>query len=154
MIVRLLVIGKTKEKWVDQGIQHYTKRIKPFVGLDIQYLKDQKVNTIESKKQADGEVLAKEIDAEDYVILLDEGGEELSSVQFADFFTHPATTSKRKLTFVIGGAYGFSETIYKRADKKISLSEMTFPHDLVRVMFLEQLYRAYTIINNKKYHHS
>lgn len=154
MNIRLLTIGKTKEKWIQSGMDHYTKRLKPFVRFDIKYLKDPKSSDIESKKKSDGLIILDEIEPTDYLILLDEGGQEMNSVDFAKFIDHPALRSRKNIIFVIGGAYGFSEEVYHRADEKLALSLMTFPHDLIRVMFMEQLYRAFTILNNKNYHHS
>ncbi len=153
MKIKLLCIGKTKEKWINTGIQHYSERVKHFCSFSIDYLKDKKTSDSDHKKSADGEAILSAVDSSDFLILLDEKGKEMTSVEFSEFLSHPALTTKKNIIFVIGGAYGFSSEVYDRADRKISLSLMTFPHDLIRVMFTEQLYRAYSILNHKNYHH-
>ena len=151
----LLLVGKTQSKIFREGIDDYTSRIKhymPFSFTTIPELKNTKNITEEQQKQKEGELIMKEIQPTDTVVLLDEHGSELTSVQYADWLTRKQNTARR-LVFVIGGPYGFSQEVYTRANDKISLSRMTFSHQMVRLIFTEQLYRACTIIKGEPYHH-
>ena len=151
----LLLVGKTQSKIFREGIDDYTSRIKhymPFSSTTIPELKNTKNITEEQQKQKEGELIMKEIQPTDTVVLLDEHGSELTSVQYADWLTRKQNTARR-LVFVIGGPYGFSQEVYTRANDKISLSRMTFSHQMVRLIFTEQLYRACTIIKGEPYHH-
>lgn len=151
----LLLVGKTQSKIFREGIDDYTSRIKhhmPFSITTIPELKNTKNITEEQQKQKEGELIMKEIQPTDTVVLLDEHGSELTSVQYADWLTRKQNTARR-LVFVIGGPYGFSQEVYTRANDKISLSRMTFSHQMVRLIFTEQLYRACTIIKGEPYHH-
>ena len=151
----LLLVGKTQSKIFREGIDDYTSRIKhymPFSITTIPELKNTKNLSEEQQKQKEGELIMKEIQPTDTVVLLDEHGSELTSVQYADWLTRKQNTARR-LVFVIGGPYGFSQEVYTRANDKISLSRMTFSHQMVRVVFLEQLYRSMTIIKGEPYHH-
>ena len=151
----LLLVGKTQSKIFREGIDDYTKRIKhymPFSITTIPELKNTKNITEEQQRQREGELILKEIQPADTVVLLDEHGSEFTSLQYAGCLTQKQNTARR-LVFVIGGPYGFSQDVYARANEKISLSRMTFSHQMVRLIFTEQLYRACTIIKGEPYHH-
>ena len=156
MKISLFVVGKTNHNYLSPGIDDYTKRINHYIPFNIQYIADAK-NTKNlsqaQQKQADGQNLLNAFDKSDYVVLLDERGKEFTSKDFSSFIEKKMQTVAKRLVFVVGGPYGFSEDVYQRANEKISLSKMTFPHDLIRLIFTEQLYRSFTIINNEPYHH-
>ena len=156
MKIKLLQVGKTNEKYLLEGIEKYYKRINRYISFEIQTipeLKNTKKLSQEQQKQQEGILIAKKIAPTDFLILLDEKGKSYSSINFARFIEEKAIQSTKQITFVIGGPYGFSKEIYQRANNKISLSTMTFSHQLIRLLFLEQVYRAYTIINKEPYHH-
>ena len=155
MKIRLLVVGKTKEKEIQSGIDEYLKRLTRYTNFQMEVIPDVKV----SKKMSAGEVkslegkeIIKRLD-KDVLILLDEKGKEFTSVGFSKWIENQQLNSTKQLTFLIGGAYGFSEEVYQRASSKIALSKMTFTHQMIRLIFIEQLYRAFTIIKGEKYHH-
>ena len=155
MKIRLLVVGKTKEKEIQSGIDEYLKRLTRYTNFQMEVIPDVKV----SKKMSAGEVkslegkeIIKRLD-KDVLILLDEKGKEFTSVGFSKWIENQQLSSTKQLTFLIGGAYGFSEEVYQRASSKIALSKMTFTHQMIRLIFIEQLYRAFTIIKGEKYHH-
>lgn len=149
-----LMVGKTNEKYFTDAISEYEKRIKRFIPFEIITIPDSKgIKTAEQQKTTEGELILKHAKDEDFVILMDEKGKRFTSVKFAEYVERLLCRSDKRVIFVIGGAYGFSDAVYNRADDKISLSDMTFSHQLVRVVFTEQLYRAFTIINNQPYHH-
>ncbi|MBO5720019.1 MAG: 23S rRNA (pseudouridine(1915)-N(3))-methyltransferase RlmH [Bacteroidales bacterium] len=149
-----LMVGKTNEKYFTDAISEYEKRIKRFIPFEIITIPDSKgIKTAEQQKTTEGELILKHTKDEDFVILMDEKGKRFTSVKFAEYVERLLCRSDKRVIFVIGGAYGFSDAVYNRADDKISLSDMTFSHQLVRVVFTEQLYRAFTIINNQPYHH-
>jgi 23S rRNA (pseudouridine1915-N3)-methyltransferase len=156
MKISLFVVGKTNHNYLSPGIDDYTKRINHYIPFNIQYIADAK-NTKNlsqaQQKQAEGQNLLNAFDKSDYVVLLDERGKEFTSKDFSSFIEKKMQTVAKRLVFVVGGPYGFSEDIYQRANEKISLSKMTFPHDLIRLIFTEQLYRSFTIMNNEPYHH-
>jgi len=134
----------------------YLKRLKRYVTLEkivIPELKSAAKMSVADVKKAEGELIFKNIDAAEIVVLLDESGKELASREFADWMQKRMNQGPKCITFVVGGAYGFSEEVYKIASYKIALSKMTFGHQMVRVIFLEQLYRAFTILKNEPYHH-
>lgn len=148
------MVGKTNEKYFIDAISEYEKRIKRFIPFEIITIPDSKgIKSADVLKGSEGELILKSVKDEDYVVLLDEKGKSFTSVKFAAYVERLLCRSDKRIVFVIGGAYGFSQPVYGRADDKISLSEMTFSHQLVRVVFTEQLYRAFTIINNQPYHH-
>jgi 23S rRNA (pseudouridine1915-N3)-methyltransferase len=156
MKISLITVGKTNFGWVEQAVEMYGKRIKKYISLEIKYIldvKNTKNMTSEIQKNKEGELILSMLDSKDNVILLDEQGEEYSSVEFAGFISSKMLASTKSLVFVIGGAYGFAQDVYKRANGKLSLSKMTFSHQSVRLIFAEQLYRAFTIINGEPYHH-
>lgn len=153
MKIDFWVIGKNNEKFIDEGIQAYLKKIKHFTEINFRIFSDIKgVKEPKTLKEKEAEKYLSKIESDDYVILLDEGGTTFSSRKFAQFIEQRQNQSVKKCIFIVGGAFGFDEKIYRRANMKISLSEMTFSHQLIRVIFLEQLYRAYTIIHNFPYH--
>ncbi len=156
MKVILIIVGKTDFKYLEEGIHLYLSRIIHYLPFEIITIKDlKKGRTIspELVKENEGKEILNKIEPIDFVILLDEKGNEYTSVKFAKYIENKTITGTRKLIFVIGGAYGYSENVYKRANDKISLSKMTFSHQIVRLIFMEQLYRALTIIKGEPYHH-
>lgn len=155
MKITLLVVGKTTDSHIQALLQDYQKRLGhyiPFALIVIPELKNTKSLTSEQQKQAEGEMILRNITASTDMILLDEKGKEFRSVEFADHI-QKKMSSGRDVVFVVGGPYGFSEAVYQRADGKISLSKMTFSHQMVRLFFVEQLYRAMTILRGEPYHH-
>ena len=155
MKTELIVVGRTVNKHFIAGIADYAERIghyMPFSITTIPELKNTKSLTEEQQKQAEGEQILKLIQPSDTVVLLDEHGHEFRSMELASWLEQKRNTARR-LVFVIGGPYGFSQAVYSRANEKISLSKMTFSHQMVRLIFTEQLYRACTIIKGEPYHH-
>lgn len=156
MKITLILNGKSEDDYLLTGISAYEKRLKhyiPFETVVIPALKNTKALSIEQQKEKEGELLFKEIQSTDRLILLDEGGKEYNSVDFSGFLQQQMNTGIKNLVFVVGGPYGFSDEVYKRANGKISLSRMTFSHQMVRLFFVEQLYRGMTILKNEPYHH-
>lgn len=156
MRIKLLLIGKTDEAWLREGIGDYVGRIKhyvPFSVTEVPSGKDFGTLTPRVLKLREAELLLKNISAGDYVILLDEHGPEMRSVEFAGFLNRHFSAGNRTLVFVTGGPFGFDETIRIRAQMMLSLSKMTFSHQMVRLIFTEQLYRALTILRRESYHH-
>lgn len=148
------MVGKTSENYFSEAISEYEKRIKRYIPFEVITIQDIKgIRDFEVQRGQEGDLILKNIREDDYVILLDERGEFFSSIAFAGHISKISNNARKRIVFVIGGAYGFSEKVYDRANEKISLSKMTFSHQLVRVVFTEQLYRAFTIINNQPYHH-
>ena len=156
MKITLAVIGKTEVGFVRQGIEEYVKRLQHYVTFNIQYIGDVKATRNMSEAQqktAEGRALLATFEASDYVVLLDEHGTERTSVDYSGWLQRWLASGSKRLIFVVGGPYGFSQEVYDRANEKISLSKMTFPHELVRLIFVEQLYRAFTIQRHEPYHH-
>lgn len=156
MKITLLSIGKTDDAYIKEGIDKYLKRLKHYTKLelvDLPELKNTKALTQDQQKTKEAELLLKKIAPTDFVILLDEKGVELTSSQFAAYLDKKAISSTSSIIFIIGGPYGFDTLVYQRANDKLSLSRMTFSHQMVRLFFVEQLYRAYTIIKGEPYHH-
>lgn len=156
MKITLLAIGKTNSAEIRNIVDDYSKRINRCIKFEAVYIENnqQKFSDNEKQKIKEGEHILKKLQAGDYLILLDERGKEYNSVQFAEQLNLLFNQSIKNICFVIGGAYGFSEEVYARSNAKISLSRMTFSHQIIRAIFTEQLYRAFTIINNEPYHHS
>lgn len=155
MKITLLTIGKTEEEFLKKGIEQYVKRLKhyiPFEIHDIAALKKTTGMAPEVVKQKEAELFAKHLEKADCIILLDERGTEFSSKGFSDFLQKRMNTGIREMVFIVGGAWGFSETLHQKTDFKISLSKMTFSHQMVRLFFVEQLYRAFTILKGESYH--
>jgi 23S rRNA (pseudouridine1915-N3)-methyltransferase len=156
MNIRLIAIGKTDNKDLQSLIDDYTKRLSFYVKFDLDIIPDIKnvKNLSEAQqKEKEGELILAKISPTDQLILLDENGKTYSSVGFSDYLQKKMNTGIKTLVFVIGGPYGFSETVYQKAQGKVSLSEMTFSHQMVRLFVIEQLYRGFTILRNEPYHH-
>ena len=156
MKITLLTVGKTDKDWVKQGLDIYTSRLKHYISFtisEIPELKNVSALTKEQIKAKEGDPILKSIRPADDVILLDEHGKEFTSTGFASFLQKKMALEGRDIVFIIGGAYGFSEEVYKRSNSKISLSQMTFSHQMVRAIFAEQIYRAFTIMKGEPYHH-
>ena len=156
MNIRLLLVGKTEEPYLKQGMQIYSDRLGHYCKFsitEIPELKNAKALSREQIKEKEGELILKNISHSDELVLLDERGKMYTSVEWASQMEKKFLYSSRDITFVIGGSYGFGNAVYERADDKISLSKMTFSHQLCRVIFLEQLYRMFTIIKGEPYHH-
>ena len=156
MKITLLTVGKTDKDWVKQGIDIYATRMKhyfPFSIVEIPELKNASSLSEDQIKTKEGELILKNIKPTEDVILLDERGREFSSIEFAKTLQDKISYIGKDIVFVIGGAYGFSDAVKQRANSKISLSKMTFSHQMVRAIFVEQLYRAFTIMKGEPYHH-
>ncbi|MET1056792.1 MAG: 23S rRNA (pseudouridine(1915)-N(3))-methyltransferase RlmH [Pedobacter sp.] len=156
MKITLLVVGKTEDKYLIEGIEKYLNRLKHYIGFNILVIPDVKNTknlTEAQQKSKEAELILKQINNLDTVILMDEKGKKYTSVQFSDYLNKQMIGSVQQLTFVIGGPYGFDESVYKRANGSISLSDMTFSHQMVRLFFVEQLYRAFSILKGEPYHH-
>lgn len=155
MNIKLIVVSKTDEKYLQQGIDIYVSRLKHYVNFEmvvIPALKDQKGASPDDIKEREATLLLKQLEKCDRVVLLDEHGTEHTSVGFSQFLQKQMNAGVRNLAFVVGGAFGFAPSVYSAAGDKISLSKMTFNHQMVRLFFLEQLYRAFTIIRHEPYH--
>lgn len=155
MQVQLWCIGKTSEKYLQQGIDIYTKRLSHYCKFKMEIIKDVKPQKDpEMLKQLEADQVTKNLLPTDYLMLLDEKGKEYSSEDFAAALGQMQLRSIKRVVFVVAGAYGAHESLIARADQKLSLSQMTFSHQMIRLFFTEQLYRAYTILRNEKYHNS
>ncbi len=156
MNIELIVIGKTDSKEVAALVEMYAKRVNYYCRFAMTTLPDvRNTKNLTAKQQstAEGEAILRQLTDGDWVVLLDERGEQLRSVEFALWLQKRMNSGVKRLVLVIGGPYGFSEEVYRRADAKLSLSRMTFSHQIVRAIFAEQIYRAFTILNNEPYHH-
>ena len=151
-----MVVGKTVDKSLIQMIEDYIKRLKFYTDFEMVIIPDLKNNKnmpFDVQKEKEGEMILRSLNDSDDVILMDEHGKEFSSVEFASYIQKKMTSGLKRLVFIIGGPYGFSPAVYARADGKTSLSRMTFSHQMVRLIFTEQLYRAFTILKGEPYHH-
>ncbi|MDE7413738.1 MAG: 23S rRNA (pseudouridine(1915)-N(3))-methyltransferase RlmH [Muribaculaceae bacterium] len=156
MEIELLTVGKTTIGFVKEGIDEYCKRLRHYIGYSIQSLPDVKKSAslnAERQKEAEGEMILSKIQPCDFVVLLDERGKEFGSMEFSAYLEKQMVAGRKKVIFVVGGPYGFSRAVYERADGKVSLSRMTFNHEMVRLFFTEQVYRAMTILRGEPYHH-
>ncbi len=156
MKIQLLLIGKTGFPFITEGMDEYTKRIRRYVGFTVQAIPDLKGTASWSNdrlKDEEGKRILKSLDPRDFVILLDERGKDPNSFDFARFIEKQMLASVKSLVFVVGGAYGFSDEVYARGNSRLSLSRMTFSHQVIRLFFMEQLYRAFTILRGEPYHH-
>ncbi len=156
MKITLLVVGKTEDKYLIEGIEKYLNRLKHYIGFNllvIPDIKNTKNLTEAQQKQKEGELILKQLGNSDQLILMDEKGKKYTSVAFANYLNKQMIGSIQHMVFVIGGPYGFDESVYKRANGSISLSDMTFSHQMVRLFFVEQLYRAFSILKGEPYHH-
>ena len=156
MKVKFICIGKTGKPFLEEGESEYLKRLKhylPVEKVEIPDLKNAKNLTVEQIKEQEGREIISKMQPGDQLILLDENGAQFTSLEFAQFFQQKFNTGGKTIVFVVGGAYGFSAEVYSLATGKISLSKMTFSHQMVRMIFFEQLYRAMTILKGEPYHH-
>jgi 23S rRNA (pseudouridine1915-N3)-methyltransferase len=156
MKIVLMVVGKTTTGFLREGIEEYAARVNRFMPFEIRVIADVKTTkkiTPEQQKEAEGCKILEQVQAADNLILLDERGKEYTSRQFSAFIEQKAQTVSKNLIFVVGGPYGFSPAVYSRANGMLSLSKMTFPHEMIRLFFVEQLYRAMSITANLPYHH-
>lgn len=156
MKLQLLVIGKTASDYISTGIDMYLSRLKHYIPVELKILPDIKNTrkmTEDQQKAAEGQLFLDQVQNSDFLVLLDERGKEMTSIEFSKYIDRKMTTVPRNLIFVVGGPYGFSQAVYDRADDKISLSRMTFSHEMVRLFFIEQVYRAMTILRGEPYHH-
>lgn len=156
MKINLLVVGKTNEKFLIEGEQEYAKRLKRYVQfekIEIPDLKNAKKRSEEEIKREEGKRILSKLSPNGLIVLLDDKGKAHDSMQFSKWMQDKMNRGYKHVTFVVGGAYGFSEEVYKAANQQISLSKMTFSHQMIRLFFTEQIYRAFTILNNEPYHH-
>ena len=156
MKTTLLVVGRTVEQHYIAAINDYIQRTKRFITFDMEVipeLKNTKNISMELQKEKEGELICKAFQPGDVIVLLDEHGKEMRSLEFAEWMKRKMNTVNKRLVFVIGGPYGFSQKVYDVAHEKISMSKMTFSHQMIRLIFVEQIYRAMTILNGGPYHH-
>ena len=155
MKIKLITIGQTDDSWLREAIDTYVKRINRYISFETHNIHiPKKWNALPSgqRKEQEGKLLLEHIKGSDYAVLLDENGKALSSVQFSRFIQDRMNRSTKKLVFIVGGPWGFSREVYQAAQMKLSLSAMTFSHQMIRLFFTEQLYRAFTILRNEPYH--
>jgi len=156
MKIVLITIGKTSEKYLIEGIYQYKNRLKHYTNfemMEISNIRNSKNLSEAELMKKEGELILKQIQNSDHLVLLDDKGKDFTSPRFAQKLQQWMLSGKKRIVFVVGGAYGFSEEIYKRGNEELSLSKMTFSHQMVRLFFIEQIYRAFTILNNEPYHH-
>ncbi|WP_316841489.1 23S rRNA (pseudouridine(1915)-N(3))-methyltransferase RlmH [Pedobacter gandavensis] len=156
MKITLLVVGKTEDKYLIEGIEKYLKRLKHYIGFNLLVIPDVKNTknlTEAQQKSKEAELILKQVSNLDTVILMDEKGKKYTSIQFSNYLNKQMIGSVQHLIFIIGGPYGFDESVYQRANGSMSLSDMTFSHQMVRLFFVEQLYRAFSILKGEPYHH-
>jgi 23S rRNA (pseudouridine1915-N3)-methyltransferase len=157
MTIKLLAIGKTDSSELNELIEVYQKRLQHYVNFEIELIPDlKKVKNLseDQQKEKEGELILKKLTASDVLILFDEKGKQYTSVEFSKYLQKKMNSGIKQLVFLIGGPYGFSNAIYTKASGKISLSKMTFSHQMVLLFITEQIYRAYTILKNEPYHHN
>tara|TARA_B100000214_G_C23917792_1_gene604586 strand:- start:774 stop:1247 length:474 start_codon:yes stop_codon:yes gene_type:complete len=156
MKIVLIAVGKIKQDYLITGILDYKKRLKRYIDFDIiEISKLKKTNNLIKSQitEKEGKLILNELQEKDYVILLDQKGVRVDSLGFANLLNKYKEITNKKIVFIIGGAYGFSKEIYKRSNKVLSFSSMTFTHQMIRLFFLEQLYRGFSILSNQPYHH-
>lgn len=156
MQIKLLAVGKTDSAAIAELTEIYTKRLTRYIRFEIQIIPDLKKRaklSFEQQKKQEGDLILNQLSPSDFVVLLDEAGKQFTSMAFANYLQQRMNSGIKNLVFIIGGPYGFSEEVYQRANSKLSLSKMTFSHQMVRLFFAEQLYRAFSILNNEPYHH-
>jgi len=156
MKIVLLTIGKTSEKYLIEGIAQYQNRLKHYIQfemIEILNIKNAKNFSNAELIKKEGELILKQLQRSDHLVILDDKGNDFTSPKFSEKLQNWMLSGKKRLVFVVGGAYGFSEQVYARGNEKLSLSKMTFSHQMVRLFFIEQIYRGYTILNNEPYHH-
>ncbi len=155
MKIKLITIGKTDEIYLNEGIDKYIARLKHYIDYELKEIPDVKMGkklNINLQKEMEGKEILKQISKLDFVVLLDEKGKEFNSVDFSQFIQKRLNTGMN-LIFIIGGPFGFSKEVYEQSNMKIGLSQMTFSHQMIRLFFVEQLYRSFTILKGEKYHH-
>ena len=156
MTIKLVCIGKTDKKELEDLISIYFNRLQHYVKFELEIIPDlKKTKNLDENQQKsrEGELILSGVQNSDFVVLLDENGKQLGSEAFSEYIQKRMNTGLKRLIFVIGGPYGFSPEVYQRANSKLSLSRMTFSHQMVRLFFIEQVYRAFTILKNEPYHH-
>ena len=156
MLIKLVAVGKTDDKLIESLTQTYVKRLLHYNRFEFEVIPDLKKTkklSFEQQKQLEGQILLEKLHPSDFVVLLDENGKLFSSEGFSEYIQKRLNSGMKQLIFIIGGPYGFSQEVYQRADGKVSLSKMTFSHQMIRPFFVEQLYRAFTILKNEPYHH-
>jgi 23S rRNA (pseudouridine1915-N3)-methyltransferase len=156
MKITFLVIGKTEDSYLKEGIDKYIKRLKHYIKfemIELPELKNTKHLTEDQQKAKEAEIISKQLSSTDYILLLDEKGQEYTSVQFSGLVSKKMLSSVQNLVFIVGGPYGFDNSLHMQATEKLSLSKMTFSHQMVRLFFVEQLYRAFSILKGEPYHH-
>lgn len=156
MKIQLIVVGKTSTPYIKEGIDTFLTRVNRYIQMEIEVIPDVKTTrglTEEEQKRREGELILKSVQPGDHVVLLDERGTVLTSMKFADELRRRMASGIKRLVYIIGGPYGFSPDVYSRANSKLSLSSMTFTHEMVRLFFTEQVYRAMTILRGEPYHH-
>jgi 23S rRNA (pseudouridine1915-N3)-methyltransferase len=156
MKITLIAVGKTTERYFVDAIDEYKNRLKHYIPFELEIipeLKNTKNLSEIQQKEKEGDLILKQLQTGDYLVLLDEHGREYSSIKFAEYIEKKMTNVSRRLVFVVGGPYGFSEKVYAAAHEKLSVSKMTFSHQMIRMIFVEQIYRAMTILSNEPYHH-
>lgn len=155
MKVKLICVGKNSNNFIHEGIKEYTNRISKYLSFEIIYTKTitkVKSSDIKMFKKHESEIILTYVKTDDFIILLDDKGKQYTSIEFSSFLNTRLVSGIKNLVFIIGGAYGFSDELIKLSNEKVSLSKMTFTHQLVRIIFLEQFYRALTILKNEPYH--
>ena len=155
MQTSLYVVGKTNQKYLETGINEYSNRVNKYMPFNIHVIKEPKNKkniSVQEQKIIEGELILSSITSSDILVVLDEKGESFSSRAFAKEINKYMISGKKHLIFLVGGPYGFSKNVYQRANKKLSISDMTFSHQIIRLIFMEQLYRACTILRNEPYH--
>ncbi|WOI23826.1 23S rRNA (pseudouridine(1915)-N(3))-methyltransferase RlmH [Nonlabens ulvanivorans] len=156
MKITLLTVGKTDDSRIEQLTQMYVDRLKHYINFELEIIPDLKKTknlSEDQQKNEEGKLILNKLEKSDFVTLLDERGKKLSSLQFAELINKRSVSGLKRLVFIIGGPYGFSSDVYQRANSKLSLSDMTFSHQMVRLFATEQIYRAFTILRNEPYHH-
>ena len=156
MKIKLLVVGKTDDNRIQSLIDDYRNRLKHYISFELEVIpdiKNSKKLSVDMQKTKEGEIILSKVLNSDRLILLDENGKDFSSLDFSKYIQKNMNSGFKQLVFVIGGPYGFSDDVYKKAIAKVSLSKMTFSHQMVRLFFVEQIYRAFTILKNEPYHH-
>ena len=153
MKIRVLWLGKTRDSWIKQGIEEYSGRVARYLPFAIDELKDEKNASQDEGRKREGERLLKQVHPQTLLVVLDERGEQMSSLKLSEFIGTQRDSGIQEIAFAIGGAYGFSDDVRSRANKVLALSSMTFTHQMIRPFLLEQIYRAFTILNKEPYHH-
>ena len=156
MKLKIIFVGKTEANYLQKACNEYENRLKNYLPLDIVVipaLKNTKALSVDQQKTKEGIQILEKIEPSDFVVLLDEKGKEFRSIEFAQYFQNKMNSGFKSLCLIVGGPYGFSEEVYQKASQKIALSKMTFSHQMIRLLLLEQCYRAMSILKNEPYHH-